>query len=455
MITLILFSIFNFSFDLELETRFAFSHDLDGDGKKEIILLHPDKRISIFSFYENNFKQILKGIQFKDGVLIDFGNFCKEFKGDEIIVLSSNKIEIFKLENNNLKLIKFFNFEKSSIYPENNFLRKGNILYDVYGDESKKILFFYPEKGIIIHENGKMDTIKIIIEKDISTFEDKSIYEIPKQYLLKTIYISPFIFFKDINGDNKNDLIEYSKDSLFIFLQKNGNFSNFKDIVIDLSFLKSEDKFSPFPPKIFFEDINFDGKCDILLSKSTGILIGSKSIIYLFLNKNGNFQNSPDQVLIFEGFTPELKIIDLNKDNKMDIVTNITGFNIWVIIKSLILKKLENVYGFYFFKDNQFTKTPVYEFKLNISFDISKKEPEGESVEIYDFDNDLFYDIIHFKRDEIVVYKGSEKGFKEKFSFEIKTSDKYLIDDFDNDNKNDILFFKSFKNKTDLWGFFQ
>jgi|GEM_PF-3280496 len=455
MITLILFSIFNFSFDLEFETRSIFSHDLDGDGKKEIILLHPDKRISIFSFYENNFKQILKGFQFKDGVLIDFGNFYKELKGDEIIILNSGKIEIFKFENNNLNLIKSFNFEKSSIYPENNFLRKGNILYDVYGDGTKKILFFYPEKGIIIDENGKTDTIKIIMEKDISTFEDKSIYEISKQYSLKTIYISPFVFFKDINGDNKNDLVEYSKDSLFIFFHKNGKFSNFKDIAIDLSFLKSENKLSPIPPRIFLEDINYDGKADILLSKSTGIFIEGKSIIYLFLNKDGNFKNSPDQVLIFEGFTPELRILDLNKDKKLDIVTNITGFNIWVIIKSLILKKLENVYGFYFFKDNQFTKTPVYEFKLNISFDISKKEPEGESVEIFDFDNDSYYDILHFKRDEITVYKGSEKGFKEKFSFEIKTSDKYLIDDFNNDNKNDVIFFKSFKNGTNLWGFFQ
>jgi hypothetical protein len=455
MIALNLFLIFNLSLNLEFETRFIFSHDLDGDGKKEIIILHPDKRISIFSFYENDFKEILRGFQFKDGVLIDFGDFYKELKGEEIILLSSDKIEIFKIENNDLNLVKSFNLEKSSIYPQNSFLRKGKILYDVYGDETKKLLFFYPEKGLIIHENGKIDTIKILMEKDISTIEDKSIYETKREYLLKTIYTSPLIFFKDINGDGKNDLVEYSKDSLFIFFYKDKKFSNFKDIAIDLSFLKSEDKYSLIPPKIFLEDINNDGKFDLLLSKSTSILIGSQSTIYLFLNKNGNFQNSPDQVLIFEGFTPELKIVDLNKDKKMDIVTNITGFNIWVIIKSLIFKKLENVYGFYFFKENQFTKTPVYEFKLNISFDISKKEPEGESVEIFDFDKDSFYDIIHFKKDEIIIYKGSQEGFKGNLSFKTKTSDNYIIDDFNSDGKNEIIFFKSFKKGTNLWVFFQ
>ena len=66
------------------------------------------------------------------------------------------------------------------------------------------------------------------MEKDISTFEDKSIYEISKQYSLKTIYISPFVFFKDINGDNKNDLVEYSKDSLFIFFTRMENFQILK-----------------------------------------------------------------------------------------------------------------------------------------------------------------------------------------------------------------------------------
>ncbi len=451
MIILFLFFLYDFSFKTHAETRFIFPTDLDGDEKKELIFLHPEKRISIFSISQNGFDSFLKGVQIlKDGVIIDFGDFYPDLKGDEIFVAKSDGIYVFKFESGNINLIKFFKFQESSLYPESKILKKGKILYN------DKLIFFYPDKGILIDRKGNFDTIPILVEKDISTDEDKSIYEIPKKSPLKTTYISPVLFFSDVNGDGIPDLTQYSNDSLFVFFKKGNKFSNSKDIAIDLSFLKVKEEKFPLPPSIFLNDINGDGKADILLTKFGEIVFGTKSIIYLFLNQNGYFKNTPDQVIVSESSLPDVKLIDLNNDGRLDLITNITPFNLWTIIKLLITRKSEINYGFYLFKENDFEKTPSFTKKFSISLDIEKEEEEGE-IEIIDFDRDNFYDIIYFKKEEIFVYKGEKKGFSEKpfISFKIKTSRNYIFEDFNQDNKTDILFFKSKNKETIVWGFFQ
>jgi len=446
MITLILYSLFNFSFKLDLNTRFVFSRDLDGDGKKEIIFLHPEKKLSIFSVSDTNVEPVLKGIQLsKEGVIIDFGNFYSELKGEEILIAKSSGIDIFKYDKNNVTLIKSFKFLNSPLYPRTKVLRKGKILYRNY------LIFFYPDKGILIDKNENFDTIPLIIERGISTDEDKSIYEIPKKSPLKTSYILPFLFFTDINGDGKDDLIEYSRDSLFIFFKKGEKFSDLKNILIDLSFLRSKGENNILFPNVFVDDIDGDGKGDILLTKFGDIILGKKAIIYLFLNHNGNFKDTPDQIIISETTVPDFKILDLNNDGKMDIMTNITSFDIWKIIKLILLRKSEITYGFYLFKNGKFLNTPNFTKKFSIT------EEEG-NVEIFDFDKDGFYDIVYFKKNEILIYKGQgEKGFSEKpyYSFKIRTSPRYILDDFNSDNKVDILFFKNKDKETDIWGFFQ
>lgn len=449
MIFLILFSLFNFSFKLNLETRFAFSKDLDGDGKKEIVFLHPDKKISIFSFSENNFKQILKETQIsKEGCIIDFGDFYPEEKGEEIIIARSDGIDIFKFDKD-IFLINSFNFPNSPIYSNTKILRKGKIVY------GENLIFFYPHKGILIYKNGDFDTIKVLVEIDISTEEDKSIYGVSKRSPLRTYYILPLLFFEDINGDSDKDLIEYSRDSLFVFFKKGKRFSNSKDFAMDLSFLKEKE--DALPPNVFLIDINNDKMADILLIKSGEIIFGTKSIIYLFLNQNGKFKNTPDQVMITESSFPEVKILDLNNDGNMDLITNITPFNMWTIIKLLLMKKQDITYGFYLFKNSSFSKTPNFTKKLIIKVDIEKKESEGK-IEVFDFDKDNFYDIIYFKMDEFIIYKGEgEKGFSEKpfISFKIPTSQNYILDDWNLDNKTDIIFWKNENKETKIWGFFQ
>ena len=312
-------------------------------------------------------------------------------------------------------------------------------------------MFFYPNRCILIDREDNFDTIPLIIEKEVSTYEDRSIYEIAKESALKAIYILPPLFINDINGDGRKDIIQYSRDSIFIFFRRDKKFSKLKNLLMDLSFLRNNKEGEISFQKIFVVDIDGDGKGDVLITKFGDILLGKRAIIYLFLNHDGNFKDTPDQVLVSEATLPEFKILDLNSDGKMDIITNITSFSIWTIIRLILLRKGEITYAFYFFRNGSFPKTPNFIKK----FAISEKEL---NFELKDFDGDAYYDLIYFKKNEILVYKGQgEKGFSKKpyYSFKIDVSTNYILDDLNSDNKVDVLFFENINNSTKIWGFFQ
>ncbi len=453
MSLLLFFSILNFNFKLGEGCRFVFLKDLDGDDKKEVILLNKENLVSILEFDNGILKHMIK--ENFQGNIIDFGDLYPDIEGDEIVVIHFSGIDIFKYNGNKINLLNSINLESSFLYSQNSkILRSGNFIYDL--GNKKVIVFFYTDKGVILDKDGAIEKIPLMPEIRISTFSDKATpLEGEDIFSLKTSFVLPVIFFSDIDGNGKSDLIQFSKDTLFIFLRKNENFSAKRDLYLGLSFLKSE-KMEIFPPRIWVKDINNDGKGDVIVSKAEiGIPFGKKSAIYLFLNKDGTFGHVPDQVLISESFLPEIHLADFNKDEKIDLLLNTAGFNLFSLIKLILMKKINLEYSLYLFKENSFSKNPVYSKGFEFSANVSEEESEGSIDFLHDFDNDGFFDIFYFKKDGIEVFKGRGKDFEKKscFFYKINTSASYFIEDIDGNGNVDFLFWRTKKKETEIWGF--
>ncbi len=452
MSLLILFSILNFNFKLNVESKFVFLKDLDGDSKKEVILLNKEKSVSILKFDNGNLTPVTEKNFY--GNIIEFGDLYPDIKGDEIVIIHFSGIDIFKYNGEKINLLNSINLESSFLYPQNSkVLKSGNFIYEI--ENKKMLLFFYPDKGIILDKEGIIETIPLAPEIRVSTFNDKATpVEEGEIFSLKTSFVLPVIFLSDINGDSKSDLLQFSKDTLFIFLRKNESFSTKRDLYLDLSFLKSE-KMEIFPPRIWVKDINNDGRGDVIVSKAEIGIFGKKSAIYLFLNKEGTFSHTPDQVLISESLLPEIYLADFNKDKKIDLLLNTGGFNLFSLIKLILMKKITLEYSLYLFEDNSFSKNPVYSKSFELSADISEEQSESYIDFLHDFDNDGFFDIFYFKKDRIEVFKGKGKDFEKEpcFSYKINISSNYFIEDIDANGNIDFLFWKTKKKETEIWGF--
>ena len=429
-----------FKFSLNSGVRHVLIHDLDGDGKKEMIFLGKGKNIAIYTF-KDSFEA---GVDTSfEGALIDFGDIYPAEKGDEIVVLENGSVSIFKYSGGRINLLRKFNLKPSIIYPESSkVLRLGRAIYRVNG--RNLILFLYPFKGILIDTNGVRKEFDIFTREEISTFSDRSSpSEQSDIYSVKSSYTLPVMFFKDIDGDSSDEFLQFIRDTLF----KGTN------SLLDLSFLSSGDKIKIFPPRIYVRDINNDGLVDVLVGKGEiGAPLGKRSSVYLFLNKNGKFGRLPDQVIISESFSPEVVLKDINGDGKLDLILTTSGFNLLSLIKLILTRKIDLKYSIFLFNEHSFTKTPIYTRSFSIKFG-GDSTFTGVDFSM-DFDGDGMGDIVYFKKDKIEIYPGNGRTYAKKPSqvFEVKTSSNYMVDDIDGNGKLDFLFWNSKDGATDVWG---
>jgi len=432
-----------FSTTANVPARHVYLDDLNGDGKKELILLSNSKRIIIFELYGDRFVQAIDTVL--NGAIIDFGNIYKNFGGDELVLVSNRDVEILRYTNREIRVVKRLQMQPSIIYPQHvRTIRRGKIVYKVNGEDL--IAYFYPHSCVLIDTSGIVKSFHIRTYENVSTSMDKSsAVDDFEPYSIKSSYSLPLIFFANIDKTPSDEILQFYNDTLF-----SGNHT-----LLDLSFLKSEGEVQLFPPRITVKDINNDGEDDLLVYKGeVGAPFGKRSSVYLYLSKDGKFGRLPDQVIISESFSPDVILKDLNKDGKQDLVLTTSGFNLFSLIKLILTKKMDIQYSVYMFQNKTFTKTPTYSRSFSITMSSSSNLSGGIADFSSDFDGDGYTDILYFKGEKVEVYKGNGTSFEKKAccTYKIMTSSKYMITDINGNKKPDLLFWRSQHKMTKLWG---
>jgi len=257
----------------------------------------------------------------------------------------------------------------------------------------------------------------------------------------------------DFNGDGRKDIISIFKDNIKVFFQdeKNG-FSEEPDFEIGLDILTEQERkvSSPSMFKMYTADLNNNGLMDILVSKSQIKTMTSLSKIYVYLNKRGKIELTPDQILVNENALGFPQIIDINGDNHKDLIISELKMGIFQILKMLITKKLTYHDAIYLGQEGRYPKLPHTKLKSKIRFDFDNpQKPEGE-IGFFsgDFNNDRMNDVLR-KIDEksiLTIFLGSarkgKKMFSKKASYETREElpSEIIIKDLNNDNISDIIF---------------
>jgi predicted metal-dependent phosphotriesterase family hydrolase len=129
------------------------------------------------------------------------------------------------------------------------------------------------------------------------------------------------VYFTDVNGDGKNDVVAVSKTNGFMYVAycKNGGFGEATNAYF-WNWTSQRIVIGDVSP-VYFTDVNGDGKNDVVaISKSNGFM-------YVAYCKNGGFGNSPNayfwdwysQRLVIGNSSP-VYFTDVNSDGKNDLV---------------------------------------------------------------------------------------------------------------------------------------
>lgn len=452
-----------------------FFEDLNNDNLRDIsILTKATEKKKLLIFFQNGDGFSSDPSQILDfderAIIFDVGDITNQFQWKEIVYLTNTSLKYYRFEENfyNPEPVELIYISSIFLSPSPESPVRSKFIRDVNRSELGKLFIPEPnnlkilseENDGIFKESQKVNLGPIFTNSSQFRFSEED-FEIFESFSQKVIINIPMLSIGDFNGDKKRDIISIFKDRIEVFFQnEKEEFSKEPDFEIDLDILTEKEKKIPSPPmfKVHASDLNNNGLIDILVSKSQIKTMTSLSKIYIYLNKKGKINITPDQILVNENALGFPEILDINGDSHKDLIISELKMGIFQIFKMLLTKRLAYKDAIYLGRDGRYPKSPHTKIESEIRFDFDDPEKPEEDISFFsgDFNRDGIKDILRRidRKNKLVIFLGKSeernKIFSEKASYEVKEElpPKIIIKDLNNDKISDIIFdFRKVENK--------
>jgi hypothetical protein len=266
---------------------------------------------------------------------------------------------------------------------------------------------------------------------------------------LESYYDFPRTEVADANGDGKSDLLFASRHELRVFLQNGeGSFAARPSQKLALGRLSEKDLIrGSGNVRVAVEDLNGDGRADLLITATTGGLMNARSETTVHLNRNGTWDlDEPQRRSVLERGWSSLQLVDLDGDGRSELLEARIPFSILELAEALITQEVDvEVSLFRADAELGFRSEPWVETGLSVGLDLETASLNGfgPTVEA-DLNGDGWRDrLTSGDGAAIEVYLGgSERPFQRRTARqELDTHGSVRFGDVDGDGLTDLLLF--------------
>jgi FG-GAP-like repeat len=233
-----------------------------------------------------------------------------------------------------------------------------------------------------------------------------------RDYALQMIYRLPQLVVRDFNGDGRADLIAAWQDHVAVYLQDaTGRFPQEPSQTFHFNIRTEQERtlrlvqISP-----LIEDLDGDGRADLILTKMAGRITDRRLVTSVYLNRAGNLPTQPDVRLEHDGFATTLLTKDLNGDGKRDLLFPVVKIGVRNLIRNLLTDRAEvSLLGHLYRNPGIYSSTPDWARSFSYQIDLSDGVVlQGAWPNVDgDFDGDGKADLLIAGNDEIAVYLAS------------------------------------------------
>ena len=231
------------------------------------------------------------------------------------------------------------------------------------------------------------------------------------------------IYFADMNGDGKTDLITVQKGQLNVFEQNINMQFSVKPRIVDINNaihgINWWDMTGPNDQEMdqsdikhrkvkAIDDFNADGIPDLAVefTNSSGVL--DKTIDYEFFygalkDAQVTFSKQANTKITSEDTLSNLALLDINMDGKKEVTVSSYDIGISQIVSALLSGSIDqDVLIFSMDNNNQFSKTPLVSQEVEITFSLSSGTRGRPLVKMMDVNGDRFKDIVYSDGDDVL-----------------------------------------------------
>ncbi|MCP4020520.1 MAG: VCBS repeat-containing protein [Desulfobacteraceae bacterium] len=458
------------SFVLEDRTLAVIPADIDNKGPEEIIVvkktgIYPNEKRWICIFKADHTMKYIEAPQQqweidKEATMFEVGDVAPS-SGKEIFFLTARGIRYYAQEYEGVFSTvskPLLTLPTATVFPAPSFLPRVRLLADWRHNGQNTLLLPQFDAFVFFDQNKSGDwqvSERIKFAPRTYLYSDQKDDGILRSYSLRTDYRLPNIFVANFNGDGQTDLLLTEQELIMVYTQQSdGHFTQNmagqvvmpgrtaeKENNLDISFLAIP------------ADVNKDNFADVILSTSsnTDKFLERKMDVSLFLNrkiKDKPFVSQPDQKITFYGITPGIRIKDINKDGRQDLIFSHIQLGFWNTVKNLVSKSVDVHTSVYLLQDNQrFPAEPDFYQKTKYQLDLTRGvEFKGIWPSMDgDFNKDGYPDLLIARDDQITIYptaRGKMLFSNSLHQFNVKTFCYKHISDLNRDGRDDLIFYE-------------
>jgi hypothetical protein len=430
-------------FDLKYEGNLQLYHaeDVNADGFKDILIMlkplgsNDRPKLSLYLQQKDGFSGLASQTFEIDNtaILFDLGDVAGDLK-KELVVLKNDGVYFYAFGINGFVLSpqKLFTVESAFMIPDREPV-KWDLVSDVNGDGVEELLiakltridiYFRTQGG-----NWLINQLPITMESRAGGFYDP---RFSVGNYAEVTYKTPFLATEDFDADGRKDLLAIYEDSLLVFCQEeNGYFAQKCRQNVPLHFgeiwrgekiqrTRIADK-SERNYLMRIADLDHDGIVDavsIRISTIESVVNPETEVRIFWGRRNANnshsrvfFPEAPDHLIQPDGTQLVLDILDLNRDQRYDLIIPVIKIGIQNIIKILLSRSVEiRADIFLMTADGSYAKKPDTHVKMTVRFTY-RGGATSPVYEVGDFDGDGFLDVLSsISEKTLAIFPGNEKN---------------------------------------------
>jgi hypothetical protein len=400
--------------------------DLRGQQRQDLIVIsrtgvfpNEERWVSVFWQQEGgrfNLHPDLIWEMDPQATVIDVGRLGSESNRQSIIYLTDSEVRAYQLAGAGPpKATTLLKIPTLTVFPEPVDLPRLPLIYDWKGTGQPWLgvpqfgqMIFYPIAQAGPQEPGE----PVRLHQPTLLFGGEREHRLIRDYALQMIYRLPHVRVWDFNRDGRADLVVAWQDHVAVYLQEaSGQFPREPSQTFYFGLRTEQERtlrlvqISP-----LIEDLNADGRADLILTKTTGRITDRRLLTSVYLNRAGNLPAQPNVRLEHDGFATTLLTKDLNGDGKPDLLFPVVKIGVRNLIRNLLTDRAEVSLLVHLYRDpGLYANTPDWSRSFSYEIDLSDGVVlQGAWPNLDgDFDGDGKADLLIVGNDEIVVYLAS------------------------------------------------
>ncbi len=446
--------------------------DLSDNPSKELLVLGVDdklqKWLGIYSWNSDTnkyqpYKQLLLPIDFHS---FDF----TQSKGDKqqaFYFLSHSHLYQLDLLNDAQPFQPLFEVSPLALSARPDFISRGEFVRDLNGDglsdiqinDFRQVQLFIAKDNTDKEAEGQSD----FVAQELPILPQMRLYSDGAAYTQTKVYSA------DMNLDGLLDMVKIAEGELEVYYQKvDGLFTQYPQFIpvhVAISGIDWWNKRDAYGEQLdqsnltyrrveALKDINNDNIVDMVVryTKSSGVLdrVNDYEVYLGRAGKQGvSFERKPDSVVRGEGTLTGFEFIDINNDDKDEVL--VSGFDIGLsqVIGALLSGSIEqDVHLFKMNDKGEFASQPDLTKAVEMSFSLTSGQTGSPVVTLADLNGDKHKDLLLSDGTEALrIYLGNSRDAKAPFvsrSRELVLSlpqdgEMLSSEDLNGDGKEDLL----------------